>query len=510
MSGFKNFIMRGNLVELAVAVVIGTQFSSLVKQFVSSFVNPLLSLVGGMPNFGNLTFKVGKAVFSYGQFVTAALSFHVSSRRASRSQAASRVVRRNTNRGHMTGDHHGRMTGRATLLVRAADETLGTHSVRITQGIFASSSSCVHNFASAGEGRSMRSDGGDEAQMWAVLYDDGMSLTTASERIARSLAEAERQRGRRVAVRRLDDAETDPRGVEKPARPPGRARGEGPVRPRGTDKPSVPGPSRTVGSADSVPEPEPIRPAERLARPKPISEPELGPAPESAAAPEPAQALEPTQDVEPPQAAEPPPAPEPSPEPEPPQDREPARPAQQPEPTHAPEPALAVGPVQAVEPVQAAESAWVPEPASETSPPELTREPEPARAATPARRRRLLLYALAAASIVVAAALVDHWGVLPGLGANTSSSTTQVGGPPQRPQLLPPLDQPPVMHFSNAVNATSTPAEPSAQPPSPAAELSGAQNPAARPAGSPASAESPQSATGESSSSGQSTIARGG
>ena len=46
MSGFKNFIMRGNLVELAVAVVIGTQFSNLVHQFVSLFVNPLLSLVG--------------------------------------------------------------------------------------------------------------------------------------------------------------------------------------------------------------------------------------------------------------------------------------------------------------------------------------------------------------------------------------------------------------------------------------------------------------------------------
>jgi hypothetical protein len=54
--------------------------------------------------------------------------FHVSSRRASRSHAASRVVRRNMNRRHMTGDHHARMAGRATLLVRAADEILGTHS----------------------------------------------------------------------------------------------------------------------------------------------------------------------------------------------------------------------------------------------------------------------------------------------------------------------------------------------------------------------------------------------
>ena len=78
MSGFKNFIMRGNLVELAVAVVIGTQFAALVKQFVSSFVNPLLSLVGGTPNLGGLTFKVGRATFTYGQFLTGALTFLIS------------------------------------------------------------------------------------------------------------------------------------------------------------------------------------------------------------------------------------------------------------------------------------------------------------------------------------------------------------------------------------------------------------------------------------------------
>src|SRR5581483_2324788 len=78
MSGFKNCIMRGNLIELAVAVVIGTQFSNLVKQFVSSFVNPLLSLVGGTPNFGNLVFKVGKATFTYGMFLTEALTFLIS------------------------------------------------------------------------------------------------------------------------------------------------------------------------------------------------------------------------------------------------------------------------------------------------------------------------------------------------------------------------------------------------------------------------------------------------
>lgn len=78
MTGFKNFIMRGNLVELAVAVVIGTQFSNLVKQFVSSFVSPLLSLIGGTPDFGNLVFKVGQATFTCGQFLTEVLTFGIS------------------------------------------------------------------------------------------------------------------------------------------------------------------------------------------------------------------------------------------------------------------------------------------------------------------------------------------------------------------------------------------------------------------------------------------------
>jgi large conductance mechanosensitive channel len=55
MTGSRNFIMRGNLVEPVVAVVIGTQFSNLVRQFVSSFVNPLIALADGTPDLGNLT-----------------------------------------------------------------------------------------------------------------------------------------------------------------------------------------------------------------------------------------------------------------------------------------------------------------------------------------------------------------------------------------------------------------------------------------------------------------------
>jgi large conductance mechanosensitive channel len=78
MSGFKNFILRGNLVDLAVAVVIGAQFSSLVKQFVQSFISPLLTLFGGKGNFNSLAFTVGKARFTYGAFLTETLSFLIS------------------------------------------------------------------------------------------------------------------------------------------------------------------------------------------------------------------------------------------------------------------------------------------------------------------------------------------------------------------------------------------------------------------------------------------------
>jgi large conductance mechanosensitive channel len=78
MSGFRKFILRGNLIELAVAVVIGTQFSDLVKQFVNSFVNPLLALVGGSPNFDGLVLTIGDGRFAYGAFLTKVISFLIS------------------------------------------------------------------------------------------------------------------------------------------------------------------------------------------------------------------------------------------------------------------------------------------------------------------------------------------------------------------------------------------------------------------------------------------------
>ncbi|MCW2599594.1 MAG: large conductance mechanosensitive channel protein [Frankiales bacterium] len=81
MSGFKKFLLRGNVVDLAVAVVIGAAFSAIVTSFVGAFITPLVGLAtGAVGDFSKDTFKVtninGKSVlFPYGQFVQATLSF---------------------------------------------------------------------------------------------------------------------------------------------------------------------------------------------------------------------------------------------------------------------------------------------------------------------------------------------------------------------------------------------------------------------------------------------------
>ncbi|MBW8481713.1 large conductance mechanosensitive channel protein MscL [Actinomadura parmotrematis] len=75
MSGFKKFLLRGNLIELAVAVVIGAAFTALVNALVKSFITPLIALIGGQPDFDDLSFKVNGTEFPYGLFITAAISF---------------------------------------------------------------------------------------------------------------------------------------------------------------------------------------------------------------------------------------------------------------------------------------------------------------------------------------------------------------------------------------------------------------------------------------------------
>jgi large conductance mechanosensitive channel len=74
LKGFRDFVLRGNVVELAVAVAIGTAFATLVKQFGDSFINPLVALLGGGGAKGG-TFTVNGQVFTYGAFINAIIWF---------------------------------------------------------------------------------------------------------------------------------------------------------------------------------------------------------------------------------------------------------------------------------------------------------------------------------------------------------------------------------------------------------------------------------------------------
>jgi large conductance mechanosensitive channel len=71
---FRDFILRGNVIDLAVAVVIGAAFGAVVVSFVADILTPLLGLLG-VPNFENLTFQVGQATVRYGVFLNTLISF---------------------------------------------------------------------------------------------------------------------------------------------------------------------------------------------------------------------------------------------------------------------------------------------------------------------------------------------------------------------------------------------------------------------------------------------------
>jgi large conductance mechanosensitive channel len=76
--GFRDFLLRGNLVDLAVAVVIGAAFTALVTSFVANFITPLIAAVGGKSNFGDLAFTINGSHFRYGLFINALISFVIS------------------------------------------------------------------------------------------------------------------------------------------------------------------------------------------------------------------------------------------------------------------------------------------------------------------------------------------------------------------------------------------------------------------------------------------------
>jgi large conductance mechanosensitive channel len=75
LKGFKTFIMRGNVVDLAVAVVVGTAFTTVVKAFVADILTPLIAAIAGKPNFENLTFTINHSKFLYGDLVNALVTF---------------------------------------------------------------------------------------------------------------------------------------------------------------------------------------------------------------------------------------------------------------------------------------------------------------------------------------------------------------------------------------------------------------------------------------------------
>jgi large conductance mechanosensitive channel len=75
MEGFKKFILRGNVVDLAVAVVIGAAFGAVVTSFVKAFITPLLGIFGGIPDFSGIFFTVNGSRFLVGEFINALLSF---------------------------------------------------------------------------------------------------------------------------------------------------------------------------------------------------------------------------------------------------------------------------------------------------------------------------------------------------------------------------------------------------------------------------------------------------
>lgn len=77
MGGFRKFLLRGNLIDLAVAVVIGIAFNAVIQALIADIITPLIAALGGKPNFSSLSFTVNKSHFRYGSFINALLSLVV-------------------------------------------------------------------------------------------------------------------------------------------------------------------------------------------------------------------------------------------------------------------------------------------------------------------------------------------------------------------------------------------------------------------------------------------------
>ena len=74
-SDFKKFLLRGNVVDLAVAVVVGTAFTAVVKALVSDLLTPIIAVIFGKPSFSALTFTINNSHFQYGDFLNNLIAF---------------------------------------------------------------------------------------------------------------------------------------------------------------------------------------------------------------------------------------------------------------------------------------------------------------------------------------------------------------------------------------------------------------------------------------------------
>jgi large conductance mechanosensitive channel len=75
INDFKTFLLRGNLVELAVAVIIGVAFAAVVNSLVEDLVTPLIAAIFGQPDFSTLDFTINESTFRYGNFINQLLTF---------------------------------------------------------------------------------------------------------------------------------------------------------------------------------------------------------------------------------------------------------------------------------------------------------------------------------------------------------------------------------------------------------------------------------------------------
>lgn len=75
INDFKKFILRGNTIDLAVAVVVGAAFGGIVTALVTDLITPLIGAIGGQPDFSGLSFTINNSKFLYGDFINAVISF---------------------------------------------------------------------------------------------------------------------------------------------------------------------------------------------------------------------------------------------------------------------------------------------------------------------------------------------------------------------------------------------------------------------------------------------------